>query len=61
MSRTYGWYWCGVCGKWITSAGAARVSHLRKHVREGKVNNRNESHINFEVVRGVPWLSWKKS
>lgn len=35
MSRTYSRLTCHVCGKEISSAGAAMVNHFRKHVREG--------------------------
>lgn len=35
MSRTYSRRTCSVCKEQITAAGAAFVSHMRKHVREG--------------------------
>lgn len=66
MSRIYGYQWCGVCGKWITSAGAARTSHYRKHVRlgemtEGKVYDPDGyAHPKFTVNRGIQYKSWKK-
>lgn len=28
---------CGVCDELISTAGAARASHMRRHVREGKL------------------------
>lgn len=37
MSRTYSRRTCSVCKQEITAAGAAFVSHMRKHAREGAV------------------------
>lgn len=34
--RTYGKRKCPVCREMVSAAGAAWVSHMRKHVREGK-------------------------
>lgn len=36
MSRIYSFFRCPVCGKDVTNAGAGRVAHWRKHVREGR-------------------------
>lgn len=33
--NTYCKVQCHLCGKLISSAGAAKASHFRKHVREG--------------------------
>lgn len=35
MARTYSSEECSVCHENVSSAGAARSSHKRKHVREG--------------------------
>jgi hypothetical protein len=35
MTRTYSTIKCYVCGKEHSMNGLARVNHLRKHVREG--------------------------
>jgi hypothetical protein len=38
MSRAaYSRWPCPVCGRDISNAGCARVSHMRKHLREGLV------------------------
>lgn len=42
---TYGKTCCHFCGKYVCSNGFARVSHFRKHVREG---------IAFEIGRDHP-------
>jgi hypothetical protein len=66
MSRTYGWYWCAVCGEWITSAGAARTAHLRKHVKHGEMIERKvydrgyNYHFEFDVAPGIKIKTWKK-
>lgn len=32
---------CGICGKLVTANGLAMTSHLRMHVREGKLIERS--------------------
>lgn len=50
MSRTYTRYNCEVCGKRISTAGAGRTAHYRKHVREGKMS---EKLIDFNPGLGI--------
>lgn len=55
MSRriTYGFQTCRICKRDITNAGAAYVSHMRKHVREGKALEKGRNSfgwIEFEKV-----------
>lgn len=41
MSRSaYGQRECDYCGRWISTAGWAWTSHMRKHVREGLVTEK---------------------
>lgn len=35
MSRTYSLRLCYTCRRHVSTAGAAYVAHMRKHVREG--------------------------
>jgi hypothetical protein len=32
---------CSICGQRITANGFAMIAHLRKHVREGVINERS--------------------
>lgn len=67
MSRSaYARDWCFVCGKYVTVSGAARTSHNRKHVREGKMIEEkvwegNYYHFRFRRapgVKGIPQPPW---
>jgi hypothetical protein len=55
LTRTYSRRKCYVCGKVHSVNGLARVNHMRKHVREGimeeyKVDGSNYGWIGFRVV-----------
>lgn len=52
MSRSaYGSRLCEYCGRWISNAGWAWTSHMRKHVREGLVTEQNA--INYSTGQRV--------
>lgn len=55
MSRSaYGSRECDYCNRWISNAGFAWASHMRKHVREGLVTERKQiNYSNRERAFGV--------
>jgi hypothetical protein len=63
MARTakaiaYGRSNCFICGKRVSSAGLGYVSHMRKHVREGRATEEYSGeypygHYNYEALAKV--------
>ncbi|MBD3404690.1 MAG: hypothetical protein GF411_00985 [Candidatus Lokiarchaeota archaeon] len=52
MKNNYDKFTCPICGDKVSNAGAARTSHLRKHVREGKVKEfSDDGHLYFVSVK----------
>lgn len=63
MTSTYSKRWCYVCGKSVSAAGGAWVSHNRKHVREGKMTEHVRrypkypySHVEFLITAETPLI-----
>lgn len=63
MSRAaYSCATCRTCKKDVTMAGAARVAHMRKHVREGFLVEGRDSagFVTFEKNKLMPQINFDR-
>ena len=59
-NRSWGKSECFVCGKFVSTCGLGYVSHMRKHVRQGKVEEQwSEDGKHKEFNWSGRWLDAK--